>query len=249
LETLRQRRAELEREQAEIPDEGRCDPAQLRKRTFAAKQELTARDLVLGQVRQEGLRLADRREKRQQLQQQFREMDRQKTLYSTLGEQLGRKGLQLHLMRQAERGIIDLANTVLDRLSGGQFCLRLHGDDQGDTDQALQLEAYDRQRDQAFGLPFLSGSQRFRVAVSLALGIGQYASRQQRPIESVIIDEGFGCLDREGRQVMIQEMQNLRNQLRCILLVSHQEEFADAFAEGYRFTLNNGTTAVTRFQR
>ena len=48
---------------------------------------------------------------------------------------------------------------------------------------------------------------------------------------------------------MIQELQNLRGQLRCILLVSHQEEFADAFANGYRFELTNGTTAVTRFQR
>ena len=98
-------------------------------------------------------------------------------------------------------------------------------------------------------MAFLSGSQKFRVAVSLALGIGQYASRQHRPIESVIIDEGFGCLDSQGRQVMIQELQNLRGHMRCILLVSHQEEFAEAFANGYKFELNNGTTAVTRFQR
>jgi DNA repair exonuclease SbcCD ATPase subunit len=87
------------------------------------------------------------------------------------------------------------------------------------------------------------------VAVSLALGIGQYASRQHRPIEAVIIDEGFGCLDRQGRQGMIQELQNLRGQMRCILLVSHQEEFAEAFADGYRFELQDGTTKVTRFQR
>ncbi len=98
-------------------------------------------------------------------------------------------------------------------------------------------------------MAFLSGSQRFRVAVSLALGIGQYAGRRSRPIESVIIDEGFGCLDRQGRQVMIQELQNLRSQLRCILLVSHQEEFADAFADGYRLELREGTTVATRFRR
>jgi DNA repair protein SbcC/Rad50 len=85
--------------------------------------------------------------------------------------------------------------------------------------------------------------------VSLALGIGQYASRQHRPIEAVIIDEGFGCLDRNGRQVMIQELQNLRGHLQCILLVSHQEEFAEAFADGYRFELADGSTKVTRFQR
>jgi DNA repair exonuclease SbcCD ATPase subunit len=48
---------------------------------------------------------------------------------------------------------------------------------------------------------------------------------------------------------MIQEMHNLRECLRCILLVSHQEEFADAFASGYRFELADGATRVTRFQR
>src|SRR5207248_3776877 len=103
--------------------------------------------------------------------------------------------------------------------------------------------------EKAINVAFLSGSQKFRVAVSLALGIGQYASRQHRPIESVIIDEGFGCLDKEGRQVMVQELQNLRGHLQCILLVSHQEEFADAFPDGYRFELQNGSTRVTRFQR
>jgi hypothetical protein len=48
---------------------------------------------------------------------------------------------------------------------------------------------------------------------------------------------------------MIQELQNLRSHMRCILLVSHQEEFAEAFADGYRFELQGGTTVATRFQR
>src|ERR1700722_17257726 len=103
--------------------------------------------------------------------------------------------------------------------------------------------------ERAINVTFLSGSQKFRVAVSLALGIGQYASRQHRPIESVIIDEGFGCLDSQGRQVMIQELQNLRGQMRCILLVSHQEEFAEAFADGYHFQLESGATRGKRFQK
>jgi exonuclease SbcC len=48
---------------------------------------------------------------------------------------------------------------------------------------------------------------------------------------------------------MIQELQNLGGQLRCILVVSHQEEFADAFSDGYRFELVSGSTVATRFQR
>ncbi len=116
---------------------------------------------------------------------------------------------------------------------------------EGNTGKALELEAYNRVTgEKPINVAFLSGSQKFRVAVSLALGIGQYASRQHRPIESVIIDEGFGCLDNQGRQVMIQELQNLRNQMRCILLVSHQEDFAEAFPDGYRFELENGATRI-----
>jgi DNA repair exonuclease SbcCD ATPase subunit len=146
---------------------------------------------------------------------------------------------------------VDYANAVLDRLSGGQLFLRLVASDDGSpADKALDLECSNRVTGgTGINVAFLSGSQKFRVAVSLALAIGQYASRQHKPIESVIIDEGFGCLDRQGRQVMIQELQNLRGHLRCILLVSHQEEFADAFPDGYRFELKDGATQVTRFQR
>jgi DNA repair exonuclease SbcCD ATPase subunit len=130
--------------------------------------------------------------------------------------------------------------------------MRLSGEACGDggTGKALELEVYNRATgERPINVAFLSGSQKFRVAVSLALGIGQYASRQHRPIESVIIDEGFGCLDSQGRQVMIQELQNLRSQMRCILLVSHQEDFAEAFSDGYQFRLENGATRVTRFQK
>ena len=84
------------------------------------------------------------------------------------------------------------------------------------------------------GADYLSGSQRFRVAVALSLAIGQYAGRTHRPVRSVVIDEGFGCLDTENRQVMIQELHNLREHLDRIILVSHQDEFAQAFPDGYR---------------
>jgi DNA repair protein SbcC/Rad50 len=106
------------------------------------------------------------------------------------------------------------------------------------------LEATKRNTGQTFALSFLSGSERFRLAVALALAIGQYGCRRQRPIESVIIDEGFGCLDRTNRQAMIEELGALRERLRCVVLVSHQEDFADAFPNGYRFSLENGATRV-----
>ena len=216
-----------------------------------ARAAFAAKDDDLQAARRQKMVFDGYREQRARLSEQFKRIDGEFNRYKILAELLGRDRLQRHLVRTAERQIVDYANAVLDRLSGGQLFLRLVGSDDGaSTDKALDLECANRVTgSSAINVAFLSGSQKFRVAVSLALAIGQYASRQHRPIESVIIDEGFGCLDSQGRQVMIQELQNLRSQMRCILLVSHQEDFAESFSDGYQFRLEGGATRVQRFRK
>jgi DNA repair exonuclease SbcCD ATPase subunit len=252
LESLREQREQVEAECARFPEEARLQPTEVKRQVESARTTLGGHESALREAQRQRAILDSKRQQREAVQKQTLEKDGEFHRYDRLSELLGRTGLQRFLVRQAERQVVDHANAVLDRLSGGQLYLRLRGGEDADSaaDKALELEAYNRvTATTPINVAFLSGSQRFRVAVSLALGLGQYASRQHRPIESVIIDEGFGCLDRQGRQVMIQELQNLRGQLRCILLVSHQEEFAEAFSDGYLFELENGATRVKRFQR
>jgi DNA repair exonuclease SbcCD ATPase subunit len=243
--------ADLEARAATVPEQGRVALPEARRRHEQCQQAFTSCDTELSRARHAKTILDTQHELRQKHQQDLRRLEEEQIHAKLLADLLGRDRLQLHLVRQAERQVVDFANAVLDRLSGGQLYLRLAGQAGGEdsSTKALDLEAHNRHTgEKPINVAFLSGSQRFRVAVSLALGIGQYASRQHRPLESVIIDEGFGCLDRFGRQLMIQELHNLRGHLRCILLVSHQDEFADAFPDGYRFELTNGTTVATRFQ-
>ncbi len=250
LGAMRDEIAELETEAAAFPPEVRKPADEVKAQVLLAKQEFDTREKELRDAEKHRDKLDGFRQQRAKLGEQYKQIDREHTRHKVLSELLGRDRLQRHLVRQAERMIVDYGNAVLDRLSGGQLFLKLVGTDDGDGNKALDLECFNRHTGGApINVAFLSGSQKFRVAVSLALAIGQYASKQHRPIESVIIDEGFGCLDRQGRQVMIQELQNLRGHLHCILLVSHQEEFADAFADGYRFELQDGATKVSRFQR
>jgi DNA repair exonuclease SbcCD ATPase subunit len=251
LEGLRQELTGAEELAAKFPEESRVSGSEAARLLDEARQAAAAKDEQFRTMQRENDDLLRNREQRAQWRTQLFEKSRELQLFETLAKLLGRDRLQRQLVRQAEKQIVDLANGVLDRLSGGQLYLRLCGSEENaSSDRALELEAYNRiTGEQPINVAFLSGSQRFRVAVSLALGIGHFAGKLHRPIESVIIDEGFGSLDREGRQVMIQELQNLRGQLRCILLVSHQEEFADAFPDRYRFELQGGTTHVTRIQR
>lgn len=240
-----------ERELAKFPPEADVSPDEIKLRIAAARNLADEKDDALLDARKAKADLDSLRSQRGKLTTEATRIDGEFHRWKIVAELLGRDRLQRFLVRQAERQIVEYGNAVLDRLSGGQLFLKLVGGDEGTgVDKALDLEATNRIAGTApINVSFLSGSQKFRVAVSLALAIGQYAGRQQRPIESVIIDEGFGCLDRQGRQIMIQELQNLRGHLHCILLVSHQEEFADAFPDGYRFELEDGTTRVKRFQR
>ncbi len=242
----------LEAQQQSFSAEARRHPADIKAELDQAKKTESQRDKELTQARQQLARLEDYRNQREQIGAEMVRQEGTYSHYKTLADLLGKDRLQLYLVRQAEKQVVEYANAVLDRLSGGQLYLKLRGEAEGEgnSGKALELEAYNRVTgDRPINVAFLSGSQKFRVAVSLALGIGQYASRQHRPIESVIIDEGFGCLDSQGRQVMIQELQNLRSQMRCILLVSHQEDFAEAFSDGYHFELEAGATRIKRFQK
>jgi DNA repair protein SbcC/Rad50 len=248
LDSLRAEIAQFEQEAKEFPSEARRSPEEVKAEVAGARKELDGRNKELLDAQGSKRELDRLREQRGELGMQYKALDAEFSRFKTLAELLGRDRLQRFLVRKAEKQIVEYANSVLDRLSGGQLFLKLVAGDDGSAEKALELECGNSVTGgAAINVAFLSGSQRFRVAVALALGIGQYASKQHRPIESVIIDEGFGCLDRAGRQVMIQELQNLRGHLQCILLVSHQEEFADAFPDGYRFELHAGATKVSRF--
>jgi DNA repair exonuclease SbcCD ATPase subunit len=251
LQGLLRNKQELEAQRDAIPLEARRPPEEVRRLLADAKQQEKHGHDTLVAARGERQRFLDRRDERRRLAEERAEVVKQLGHYQVLAKYLDRDYLQRHLMRQAERTIVAYARDILDRLSDGQIGLQQRNEDAGGADKALVLEAFNRSStdNRPHRVEMLSGSERFRVAVSLALAIGQYASCQHRPIQSVIIDEGFGCLDPANRQLMIQELHNLQGQLHRILLVSHQEEFAGAFTNGYRFERENGATRVCRFSK
>lgn len=185
-------------------------------------------------------------------QQELAEAQRRLQRWERLSLLLGPKYLQHDISRYAEDTIVESANAILDRLATGSIRLETRRDDacNSTAERTLDLVALTRESPSTpIDLSFLSGSQRFRVAVALALALGQFASRTGRPVQAVIIDEGFGCLDRVNRQVMVQELNSLRACMKRILLVSHQEEFADAFAHGYRCEQIDGSARLREFHQ
>jgi DNA repair exonuclease SbcCD ATPase subunit len=273
-ETLCTRLDVIDERIGSIPEDARRDPHQVAEELAAAESAHAQAARDHRQAADRSAELRRRREQHSELDERYCAADRSRHLWERLTSLLGREYLQRDLVRRAERQIVEYAAATLDRLSGGTLHIELRPDADDCRPRAFDLLAHqlvpadptittdDATNFHATGgsagvvgacsaveVAFLSGSQRFRVAVALSLAIGQYAGNSRRPIRSVIIDEGFGCLDAENRQVMIQELHGLQAHLDRIILVSHQDEFTDAFPDGYRCEPTPEGTRLVPFHR
>lgn len=171
--------------------------------------------------------------------------------HDKLNDWLGKGGLQRELVRDAEAEIVRHAQETLGNLSGGDLEIELNESDRKEN-EALVLQVRRQGDPHPIPVKFLSGSQKFRVAVAIAVAIGRFAAgtSSARPLESVIIDEGFGSLDKDGLQSMREELENLKvsQSLKRVILVSHQEEFTSSFPIGYRLAAGPVGTTATRFR-
>lgn len=175
---------------------------------------------------------------------------RRSALYDRLAALLGRSGLQGFLLDKAMLGISDLANETLGRISGGQLSIQIERQPGRGGEEEIAINATDFAfSEEPTDIRFVSGSQKFRTSVALAAAIGQYAARGPGSMQSLIIDEGFGSLDRQGRQEMIDELRNLSQHMDRLIVVSHHEDFQDRtlFPTGYVLRKAGRRTEVERF--
>lgn len=241
---------QLRTELAQFPPAAWCPVADAEAAVRIASQNLAEAQQAYTAARDRENQLRGDADRRRERSEHYRELDRQYRLHTELAQLLGPQGLQRDLVRSAERSIVRYANVTLRNLSRGDLTIELDDAEDG-PDRALALRVRRADDPSPIGVQFLSGSQKFRVAVSVALAIGRFAAGQTRPLQSVIIDEGFGSLDRDGLQAMGDELRNLQQSqsLRRLILVSHQEEFTARFPVGYLLQASVNGTLATPFRR
>jgi exonuclease SbcC len=162
------------------------------------------------------------------------EVQKQIGRYRTLERAFGKDGVPALLIEQALPQIEDKANELLDRLSDGQMSIRF----------ATQTEYKDKKRDDlretldiqisdAAGIrnyEMYSGGEAFRVNFAIRLALSKIlAQRKGARLQTLIIDEGFGSQDTQGRQRLIEAINLVKNDFAKILVITHLDELKDAF--------------------
>lgn len=141
------------------------------------------------------------------------EWERLNTLFGSADGQKLRKLAQSHTFTK----LVGYANHHLRQLSPRYELRNLPG--------TLTLEIIDRDMfDERRYVPSLSGGETFVVSLALALGLASL-SGHGLSIGTLFIDEGFGNLDRDSLDLVMQALSNLENQQgRKVGVISHTEQ-------------------------
>jgi len=91
----------------------------------------------------------------------------------------------------------------------------------------------------------LSGGESFLVSLALALALAQMASGQMQ-IESLFIDEGFGSLDPESLQVVMDALDQLQGQGRKVAVITHVQEMQERIPVQIRVERRGSGRSVLR---
>jgi DNA repair protein SbcC/Rad50 len=123
--------------------------------------------------------------------------------------------------------VVAAANQRLDAIGGGRYQLEhTMVRSAGDTRGGLGLIVRDTHTDQGRDPATLSGGETFYVSLSLALGLADVVTTEAGGAElsTLFVDEGFGSLDDDTRDEVLDELDALRSGGRSVGLVSHLTE-------------------------
>jgi exonuclease SbcC len=162
------------------------------------------RDAV-SQARNE-VKVLDRQRQRKAQQMEEKEATQhQIAQLKVLEKAFGKDGIPALLIEQALPEIQNHANEILDRLSDGNMAVRFETQREfkdkkrEDRKETLDILIRDAQGERDYEL--FSGGEAFRVNFAIRLALSRVLShRAGARLQTLVIDEGFGSQDAEGRQ-------------------------------------------------
>jgi exonuclease SbcC len=122
--------------------------------------------------------------------------------------------------------VLDAANERLDDMRDQRYTLRRTGEARGGVRAGLGLEVLDAWTGEPRAPSTLSGGETFVVSLALALGLADVVMHESGGlhVDTLFIDEGFGMLDPDTLDDVMDRIDALRAGGRTVGVVSHVPE-------------------------
>ncbi|MGQ9628704.1 MAG: AAA family ATPase [bacterium] len=175
------------------------------------------------------IRLEGERKDKQAL---IKKLSSDKSIYEELVTAFGKNGIQAFIIENAIPQIEEEANSILSRMTDNRMHLSLKTQDKLKTKdkmrETLSIEISDEMGTRPYEL--YSGGEKFRVNFALRIALSKLlASRAGARLQTLVIDEGFGSQDDQGRERLVQAINSISEDFERILVITHIQELKDAF--------------------
>ncbi len=209
-------RQELQRKEAEV-EELHSAEARARLVLGAARQKLEhCRYLA-----QERKRKVENREK----------VIEEKAIYEELRLAFGKKGVQAMIIESVIPEIEDEANALLSRMTDNRMHVRFETQREtkkGDTVETLDIKISDELGTRSYQM--FSGGEAFRANFAIRIALSKLLARRAGArLQTLVIDEGFGTQDTQGRERLVEAINSIQDDFEKVIVITHIEELKDAF--------------------
>lgn len=225
-----QAQARYEEEASRLPDINQAE-----QDVFSLQSEENRLRMEVGMVRQLVSVLHTQRERRERFDKQRNGLTQAIARLKVLERAFSKDGVPALLIEQALPEIETHANEILDRLSNGAMSVRFATQRQykdktrEDRRETLDIIISDGVGEREYEL--FSGGEAFRVNFAIRLALSRVlAQRAGARLQTLVIDEGFGSQDADGRQRLIEAINMVRLEFAKILVITHLEELKEAFS-------------------
>ena len=168
-------------------------------------------------------------------------LQRERENFEELALAFGKKGIQAMIIETAIPEIEDEANSLLGKLTNGRMRVSfetqretktkiagLDGEKMYGTVETLDIIISDEMGERPY--ENYSGGEQFRVNVAIRLALSKLLTRRAgAKLQFLVIDEGFGTQDAEGRTKIVEVLDTIKNDFEKILVITHLEELKEEF--------------------
>lgn len=201
--------------------------AESRRRAEHAVVAAKAAEARAGEVRSLSARLAAEWAELEPREAEFDELDALTDVVNGRGQNSRRMSLRSYVLAARLQEVAAAATWRLRRMSQGRYTF-VHSDAAGPrgTRGGLGIEVLDDYSGQVRPTKTLSGGESFLASLSLALGLADVVAAETGGalLDTLFVDEGFGTLDSDTLDLVMDTLDELRAGGRVVGLVSHVEE-------------------------
>ena len=209
------------------------DLKQIENERIRTNQLRDSANKALGQAEQRVKHLDDARETMKNRGEDYQEKLIEIRRCKDLEKAFGKDGIPALLIEQAVPEIEEQANEILQQLSNGSMSLQLNTQGTYKSKKDEVKETLDILISDPYGVreyEMFSGGEAFRINFSIRLALSRIlAQRAGSRLQTLVIDEGFGSQDEEGRVRLAEAITAVQDDFEKILVITHLPELKEVF--------------------